>query len=405
MASGTESATETSFWIKFFTDSGIPAGDAAHYAVLFTDNRIQRGMLMDLTKEYLKDMGMSRLGDIIAVLKHAKEVHDQDAKDKALKGAKFTAGSAAASPSPRRSTAASRMVGHFLAKVPDAAPMNQPPAPKPAQDAGSSLKTSVFDRLGSDSPGGRASPKMTVTGVGSSSVFSRLGGKAGVKRPASSTSPSISTGDDDSDEGAAPTSPLQYHGVLKFTDSAKKVKETPPRKKIRVTLQDQVKVTVPEVARPKPQAQTFKVTGLQPLKVQVTSTTASPKFIRTTPTSRAVGKMLSAAKKTSIQKAEVSTTTSSLSKSQGVLSMDAPTQNVSAKTRLGKKVETAPASSTTSGFGSSAKATKSAGGVKSRLGPKTSQSITTKTSVTSSQTKDKASAGVFSRLGKKAAVS
>lgn len=53
---------------------------------------------------------------------------------------------------------------------------------------------------------------------------------------------------------------------------------------------------------------------------------------------------------TAVQKQEVTTTTS-LIKTQGVLSMDAPTQAPSVKTRLGNKVQTAPASSTTSGFG------------------------------------------------------
>ena len=66
-----------SFWIKFFTDAGVPAGDAANYAVTFTDNRISRAMLTDLTKEYLQDMGIGILGDIISILKHAKSVHTQ----------------------------------------------------------------------------------------------------------------------------------------------------------------------------------------------------------------------------------------------------------------------------------------------------------------------------------------
>ena len=68
---------DMSFWIKFFTDAGIPAGDAANYAVTFTDNRISRAMLTDLTKEYLQDMGIGILGDIISILKHAKSVHTQ----------------------------------------------------------------------------------------------------------------------------------------------------------------------------------------------------------------------------------------------------------------------------------------------------------------------------------------
>lgn len=69
--------SETSYWINFFTTAGIPAGDSAHYAIMFSDNRITKEMLLDLSKEYLTDMGISRLGDIIAILKHAKHIYNQ----------------------------------------------------------------------------------------------------------------------------------------------------------------------------------------------------------------------------------------------------------------------------------------------------------------------------------------
>ena len=67
----------TSFWIKFFKDAGIPVGLAATYAVTFTDNRIKPDMLLDLTTELLSYMHIDVMGDVIAILKHAKKVHTE----------------------------------------------------------------------------------------------------------------------------------------------------------------------------------------------------------------------------------------------------------------------------------------------------------------------------------------
>ncbi|XP_041092273.1 uncharacterized protein C19orf47 homolog isoform X2 [Polyodon spathula] len=74
MASVTNATSE---WIQFFKDAGIPAGLAVHYAVSFIDNRIQKNMLMDLSKEFMMDLGITVIGDIIAILKHAKVVYRQ----------------------------------------------------------------------------------------------------------------------------------------------------------------------------------------------------------------------------------------------------------------------------------------------------------------------------------------
>ncbi|GAB6026598.1 hypothetical protein CHUAL_013010 [Chamberlinius hualienensis] len=78
--------SSTSSWVQFFTESGIPQSVAANYAITFVDNRISRQMLLDLNKEILFDMGITVMGDIIAILKHAKVVHAQLTREKVFKG-------------------------------------------------------------------------------------------------------------------------------------------------------------------------------------------------------------------------------------------------------------------------------------------------------------------------------
>lgn len=39
--------------------------------------RIQKSMLLDLNKEIMNELGVTVVGDIIAILKHAKVVHRQ----------------------------------------------------------------------------------------------------------------------------------------------------------------------------------------------------------------------------------------------------------------------------------------------------------------------------------------
>lgn len=64
-------------WKKFFCDAGIPASEASTYAFKFYQNRIQTNMLIDLNKDYLKEMGITIMGDVIDILRHAKEVYEE----------------------------------------------------------------------------------------------------------------------------------------------------------------------------------------------------------------------------------------------------------------------------------------------------------------------------------------
>ncbi|XP_038195093.1 uncharacterized protein C19orf47 homolog [Arvicola amphibius] len=126
----------TSEWIQFFKEAGIPPGPAVNYAVMFVDNRIQKSMLLDLNKEIMNELGVTVVGDIIAILKHAKVVHRQDM-------CKAATESVPCSPSPlqgelRRgaTSAASRMITNSLNH-------DSPPHTPPRRSDTSSSKISV----------------------------------------------------------------------------------------------------------------------------------------------------------------------------------------------------------------------------------------------------------------------
>ncbi|KAF8777854.1 hypothetical protein HNY73_014649 [Argiope bruennichi] len=98
---------DTSQWIQFFRKAGLPSNVAANYAIIFFDNRIQVDMLLDLSKEYLYDMGIKVMGDVIAILKYAKEFHNQLAKERMI-GHTATVS---------KNTVAERMVGRYTRPV------------------------------------------------------------------------------------------------------------------------------------------------------------------------------------------------------------------------------------------------------------------------------------------------
>ncbi|XP_042342411.1 uncharacterized protein C19orf47 homolog isoform X2 [Plectropomus leopardus] len=237
--------TATSEWIQFFKDAGIPAGLAVTYAVSFVDNRIHKNMLMDLSKDIMMDLGITVIGDIIAILKHAKQVYRQDMCKMATEA--ISSGQTSVKAELRRTanTPATRMIANALSNdSPPATPARRPDnrlsvtvsnmqanksgkavVSQPA-DEGNGLptvkrrrvtaemeglkRTSVFARLGAESKADTTTSNNKPTGV-----FSRLGRgdeEEDAPRPGKMAGNMDVDDEDDSDgEGSV----LQYAGVLK----------------------------------------------------------------------------------------------------------------------------------------------------------------------------------------------
>ncbi|GFY43570.1 uncharacterized protein C19orf47 homolog [Trichonephila inaurata madagascariensis] len=230
---------DTSQWIQFFRKAGLPPNVAANYALIFYDNRIQVDMLLDLSKEYLYDMDIKVMGDVIAILKYAKQFHNQLAKERVI-------GSAATAVS--KTAVAERMVGHYTRsvipspirssitqgdrglkkkstiislkrKASEESPVKRirrvPPeeegAYKIKMPSGTTDRTltkrSVFARLGDSAVSSSTDSK------GSSSVFERLGPSS---KNICDDTPS-STVLSDFERPSKREQPLQYRGVLKMT--------------------------------------------------------------------------------------------------------------------------------------------------------------------------------------------
>ncbi|KAJ8735240.1 hypothetical protein PYW07_006860 [Mythimna separata] len=226
----------TSMWVSFFTAAGIPSDVSATYALTFTENRIQNDMLLDLNKEYLRDMGISRMGDVIAILRHAKQVHESTARDRVLSSAAPAAAKVPVAAVTGRATVAqpsspaSRILEHYTRnpQVESTSPTSQ--LKRKSFDTADevSLKKSRLIRFA-------ATQQKPVPKEGpSKTVFARLGNSEPVKVSTATTKVSVkpiyarlgSKSDHQEDDQSIPMDKdaLKYEGILKsLPDISKKV--------------------------------------------------------------------------------------------------------------------------------------------------------------------------------------
>uniref|UniRef100_A0A3Q0S4U0 Chromosome 19 open reading frame 47 n=1 Tax=Amphilophus citrinellus TaxID=61819 RepID=A0A3Q0S4U0_AMPCI len=253
--------TATSEWIQFFKDAGIPAGLAVTYAVSFVDNRIQKNMLMDLSKDIMMDLGITVIGDIIAILKHAKQVYRQDMCKMATEA--ISSGQTSVQAELRRTanTPATRMIANALSHdSPPATPARRPDnrlsvtvsntqankSNKPA-DEGNGLPVVKRRRVTAEMEGKyiinmpkgttprtrRILAQQAKKGLKRTSVFARLGAESKADTTTSSNKPTGvfsrldrgdeaadeprtgNTDEDEEEDSDGEGSVLQYAGVLK----------------------------------------------------------------------------------------------------------------------------------------------------------------------------------------------
>ena len=62
------------FWYNFFSSCGLAPDNCSTYADVFIQNNMRRDLLPLLDREYLNQMGITAIGDIMAILSHAKQV-------------------------------------------------------------------------------------------------------------------------------------------------------------------------------------------------------------------------------------------------------------------------------------------------------------------------------------------
>ncbi|XP_029628223.1 uncharacterized protein C19orf47 homolog isoform X2 [Salmo trutta] len=299
--------TATSEWIQFFKDAGIPAGLAVNYAVSFVDNRIQKTMLMDLSKEIMMDLGITVIGDIIAILKHAKQVYRQDMCKMATQA--ITSGQSSVQTELRRTahTPATRMIANALSHdSPPTTPAHHTDnraisvtvsnkqaksgkavLSRPA-DEGNGLpakrrrvtaemegnkRMSVFERLGAESKADTTTGSSKATGV-----FSRLGRADGAEEEQGTAGRVDVDGaeeeeEEEEDYSDGEGSVLQYAGVLKRLPPSQKKEPVAPKLAPTTLRRLGVKFKLPPTDSP---SSSSSPNGLPPAKLSVLQRLGKP---------------------------------------------------------------------------------------------------------------------------------
>ncbi|XP_067831044.1 uncharacterized protein C19orf47 homolog isoform X4 [Heptranchias perlo] len=229
----------TSEWIQFFKDAGIPPGPAVNYAVSFVDNRIQKNMLMDLTKDIMNELSITVVGDIIAILKHAKVVYKQELAKVATESISPSHGNV--------HFELKRTANSLLSRPADPGPDALAKRRRVTAEMEGLPRMSVFDRLGAEAKAD------TTTGNKPTGVFSRLGEVVNQKKESS----------DDDDAGSV----LQYAGVLKRTPTANVKESVKPalttKMKLSAFKAKPTVTTIRRLALPKASGRTVPSPGVQ----------------------------------------------------------------------------------------------------------------------------------------------
>ncbi|KAM0733219.1 Uncharacterized protein ACS0PU_012768 [Formica fusca] len=93
-------ASLSAYWVKFFKGAGFPQDVATKHAVVFSNNRIKPDMLPDLDKPSLKEMGITLMGDMIAILRYAKKVVEETTCERFLVDTEDVASAPKVNPKP-----------------------------------------------------------------------------------------------------------------------------------------------------------------------------------------------------------------------------------------------------------------------------------------------------------------